>query len=619
MKLSGKTFFHEVESLASTLAQQIEARCNGFDTSTEAKKQRVSLVQKSFSFFRKTYFPHYTAFRTQSWSQKKDSPKDDPPQSPNPKSIDHDTSMDFQGHAQSLPSMEASSLEDTALAYQNTTLHAGKCQDVEGHISDGISHDVCDALLHQWLDETLPHIINAPVGQHVAIAAPRGEAKSTIVSLCFVLWAIVTGKKQYILLIADTFEQSVALLESVKNELIGNPRLNHDFPEYTGEGRVWNTGTLITCSQVKIQALGAGKRMRGLRHGPHRPDLIILDDLENDEHVRKPEQRDKLQAWLQKTVLNLGSADGSMDVVYIGTILHYDSVLARTLKKSLWQTKVFQAITQWPDRMDLWDQWEALLIGQGEQAAQCFWEKHQQLMLQGARVSWPAMRTLYQLMQLRAEDHAAFDAEYQNDPLCGENAPFAQCIAYWSSTSEDWLYFGVCDPSLGKQGAGRDPSAILIGGFSPKTMTLHVIEACIRKRHPDTIIEDIIALHQNYKPILWGVEAVQFQEFFAHVLVQRAAEQGCALPVRPLKNTSDKLLRIESLQPHMAQKHILLHPSQHELIHQLRHFPKADHDDGPDALEMLWRISCSGYMSVKDTCIPLSAAQLEEDTEYLWR
>lgn len=117
-----------------------------------------------------------------------------------------------------------------------------------------------------------------------------------------------------------------------------------DFPAETGRGRVWNVGTILTAQNVKLQALGAGKRMRGLRHGPYRPDLVILDDLENDENVAKPEQRDKLQDWLQKTVLNLGAADGSMDVVYVGTILHYDSVLARTLDKPTWQTKRFRSI-----------------------------------------------------------------------------------------------------------------------------------------------------------------------------------------------------------------------------------------------------------------------------------
>lgn len=72
--------------------------------------------------------------------------------------------------------------------------------------------------------------------------------------------------------------------------------------------------------------------------------MIVLDDLENDENVEKPEQRDKLQSWLQKTVLNLGAADGSMDVVYVGTLLHYDSVLARTLRKPLWKARTFRSI-----------------------------------------------------------------------------------------------------------------------------------------------------------------------------------------------------------------------------------------------------------------------------------
>jgi len=37
-----------------------------------------------------------------------------------------------------------------------------------------------------------------------------------------------------------------------------------------------------------------------------------------------------------------------------------------------------------------------------------------------------------------------------------------------------------------------------------------------------------------------------------------------------------------------------VHPSQTELVAQLRHFPRADHDDGPDALHMLWVAATSG-------------------------
>ena len=55
-----------------------------------------------------------------------------------------------------------------------------------------------------------------------------------------------------------------------------------------------------------------------------------------------------------------------------------------------------------------------------------------------------------------------------------------------------------------------------------------------------------------------------------------------------MKPVADKLLRIESLQPHMANGLILLRPEHRVLLEQLRHFPHADHDDGPDALQMVW-------------------------------
>ncbi|WP_418889902.1 hypothetical protein [Dentiradicibacter hellwigii] len=42
-----------------------------------------------------------------------------------------------------------------------------------------------------------------------------------------------------------------------------------------------------------------------------------------------------MESWLKKTVLPLGGADAKYDVVYIGTILHYDSVLNRTLSNPI--------------------------------------------------------------------------------------------------------------------------------------------------------------------------------------------------------------------------------------------------------------------------------------------
>lgn len=442
--------------------------------------------------------------------------------------------------------------------------------------------------LHRYLFTRLPEIVASAKGETDAIAAPRGEAKSTLVSQLFVLWCLVTGRKRYPVIVMDSIDQAYPMLEAIKAELQYNPRLAMDFPGAAGQGRVWRAGTIVTANDAKVQVAGGGKRLRGLRHGPYRPDLAVLDDIENDEQVRNPEQRDKLQAWVSKTILPLGGPGAKFDVVYIGTILHYDSVLSRTLANPMWRTARFKALVQWPDNLAMWDRWEEVLRNDGEAAADAFHLLHQAEMERGAVVSWAA-RPLLALMKIRARDgHDAFDSEYQNDPVAGDNAPFAGIIQFWVNRLAEWIFFGACDPSLGKAGASRDPSALLVGGLNRQTGILDVVEAAIKKRLPDRIIEDVIAYQAEYRCLLWVIEIVQFQAFLYSELVKRAAARGIPVPARGVQPISDKLLRIESIQPHVKNGLIRLHPSQTTLIDQLRHFPKADHDDGPDALQMLW-------------------------------
>ena len=465
--------------------------------------------------------------------------------------------------------------------------------------------------LHEFLFARLPEILSDGQSVNQAVAAPRGEAKSTLVTQLFTLWCIVTGRKHYCVIVMDSIDQAYPMLEAVKAELEFNPRLKTDFPEACGQGRVWQAGTAVTANGVKVQVAGSGKKLRGLRHGPYRPDLAVLDDIENDEQVRNPDQRDKLEAWLKMTVLPLGQAGRKYDVIYIGTILHYDSVLSRTLNNPFWRGAKFKAMPKWPDRMDLWDEWEALFRNGGENAADAFYRANKDEMERGAQTSWAA-RGVLALMKIRARDgHAAFDSEYQNDPLSDDAAPFAKAIRYWRELPHDLEWYGALDPSLGKAGAGRDPSAILVGGYQRATGCLYVVAAQIRKRLPDLIIEDVIALQRQFGPQLWVVETVQFQEFLKDELVRRGAARGVHIPARGIKPTADKALRIESLQPHMANGFILLHPEQQTLIDQLRHFPKADHDDGPDALHMLWTAATGGSRQAQARVYQLNPIQAE--------
>lgn len=453
------------------------------------------------------------------------------------------------------------------------------------------------SVLHQYLHQRLPQIINSPSGQRDALAAPRGEAKSTKISMVFVLWCLITEAKWYPIIVMDAFEQAAEMLEAIKAELEANPRLQSDFPSVCGKTRVWRVGVIVTANGRKVECFGSAKKIRGRRHGPHRPDLAIMDDIENDENVTTPAQRDKLQRFVTKGVLNLGPPDDSMDAIIVGTVLHYDSVLARFLKNPLWNKRVFKAIIQWPNDMAKWDEFERILLNAdspqlGEQQAMAHYTAHQAAMDAGAVVSWPALRPLHKLMIKRArEGHDAFDSEQQNDPVSGEEAPFANSIQFWVNRLSEWVFYGAVDPSLGKAGSSRDPSAIGVGGYNRTLGVLDIVEAKIKKRTPDRIISDVIEMQREYQCIVWGVESVQFQEFLRTELIKRSAALGVPVPARALTPIADKLLRIEALQPHMHNGLLRLHSSQSTLIDQFRHFPKADHDDGPDVVCMLWMLA----------------------------
>ncbi len=443
------------------------------------------------------------------------------------------------------------------------------------------------SLFHKHIFARVPEILASEKGARDLFIAPRGSSKSTHLSLGFALYCAVLGAKRYILEVCDVYEQAALLIEAIKAELTTNPRLAHDFPEVCGEGRIWREGEIVTANNIRIEGLGAAKKIRGRRHGPYRPDLMFFDDLENDEAVRSPDQRTKLEKWINRAALKVGPPDGSMDVIWVGTVLHYDAVIVRAAKSPVWHVTEFQAIVKWPDRMDLWDRFEEVFQNDGEPAARAFYIENQTAMDEGAVVNWPGVQPLIFLMLERAGDHDGFQTEYQNKPI-SEGNPFGKLI-YWNVRNSNLIFFGAIDPSLGKHGKGRDPSAILIGGMDRLTGKMDVVEASIRRRLPDIIISDTIALQREYRPLVWFVEAVQFQEFLRTTLMLTAAKQGVGISAVPITPIADKNLRIERLQPPVAAGLIRFNSAHTTLIDQLQQWPNADHDDGPDCLDMLWQ------------------------------
>jgi predicted phage terminase large subunit-like protein len=451
--------------------------------------------------------------------------------------------------------------------------------------------------LHKYICERYPEMIFKAIktgeGDKEADAAPRGNAKSTWTTLILPIWCAAYKYRLFTLIVSETANQSEDFISFIKIELETNERFKQDFPELCGEGPVWRSNTIITRNGVKIKGVGSGQKLRGMRHGSRRPDLVICDDLENDEAVESPEQRKKLERWFFKALMKIGQKDTVY--IVIGTILHYDSLLQNLLKKPGWKGKKFKSVISW-SKSPLWEEWERIFTDpsrdkeEAEAIADAFFKVHKKEMLAGTKVLWPEVEDYYYLMKMRISDGPAyFDSEKQNEPINPEDCLFQEeWFQFWDDEEVDFKevpYAGVVDPSMGKKSKKNDPSAIIAGWI--KDHIIYVDIADIERRHPDRIINDILNYHERRRFDKFGVETVQFQEFFKDTLEKEAHQKGLTLNIVELKPHVDKFLRIQTLQPWIKNGWIRFRRSHKTLLEQLRYYPKGDHDDGPDALEML--------------------------------
>lgn len=448
-------------------------------------------------------------------------------------------------------------------------------------------------------------LVDAQDGCRRATAAPRGHAKSTNLTFKGSLHAALYLYKRYIIILSDTSDQANGFLSAIKDELEDNGAICEDFGDLTGG--VWRENVIITSQGVRIDAIGAGQKIRGRKHKNWRPDLMVLDDIENDENVRTVEQRKKLENWFYKAVSKAG--DTYTDIVYIGTLLHYDSLLAKVLKNPAYRSVKYKAVQSF-STSPLWETWESIYTDLGNEGreleAKKFFEENREEMLAGTKVLWEEKLSYYDLMVTRvSEGEASFNSELQNEPVNPDDCLFnEEWFDYYNPedmdfSSADFRFYGFVDPSLGKN-RRADYSAILTGALEVPTGYLYILDADIVRRHPDAIISDVLQkadwIQRTYgkRYVKFGVETVQFQWFLKEQLAKSSARARIYLPIEEVPQSSDKVLRIQTLQPDIKNKYIKFSRRHKLLLEQLQYFPMADHDDGPDALEGLRTIAQGG-------------------------
>lgn len=162
----------------------------------------------------------------------------------------------------------------------------------------------------------------------------RGSAKSTIITTAYVLWAILgIQQKKYIVISAQTDAKGRQHLQNIKTELENNILLQQDLGPFKEEKDSIGNATGLTLKKlgVKIIVTSVEQSIRGMRHNQYRPDLIIVDDIEDINSVKTREGRDKAFNWLTGELIPAGNT--KTRVIAVGNLLHEDSVLKRLQEK----------------------------------------------------------------------------------------------------------------------------------------------------------------------------------------------------------------------------------------------------------------------------------------------
>ncbi len=446
-----------------------------------------------------------------------------------------------------------------------------------------------------------------------ASAAMIASALASILAACLGTTAAAAASLsvnlpmiRYILILSDSAGQAHEKLSDVRRELEGNDALALRYPDSTGIGPVWRTDKIELRNGVVIQAIGRKGRIRGRRNREARPSLILFDDVENNQTITSETERASTWRWATREVIPAGTA--GTNFLSVGSALHRECVAVRLGQLAGWKGQTHRAIHHWPERMDLWEEWERLATNLADEhrgeTAEAYYAVNREEMERGAEVYWQARWSILDLMKRRAEmGQAAFETEYQGVPSTEGLTEFPSACFDWAGFWFDRfpLPHQIClkvialDPSKGDHDKGSDYQARV--DVALDTTGTFWVDAEAHHELPTYMIRRTLK-----RAIEWGpVNAIVMESNATMGLMEPEVERcvnelradmpgkALVLPWECLPSTDSKTLRIRSMGTYLARRQIRVRSTAggRLLVDQLRDFPlQGTKDDLPDALAL---------------------------------
>ena len=192
-------------------------------------------------------------------------------------------------------------------------------------------------------------LIDGPKNK-VAIAAPRGWGKTSLVALAFMARYLLFHHTGFICYINKSHDAASLQTENLRRELVTNRMIKHYFGSYKTSAvdnsdfdEVFSKKAWVAYDTL-VWPRGAGQQVRGVLFKNDRPGLIVIDDLEDPQKIENDEIRAGWYQWLYADVIkSVPQTHRNWKIVYIDTLKHEDSVLQKLLDSDEWASVRLEA------------------------------------------------------------------------------------------------------------------------------------------------------------------------------------------------------------------------------------------------------------------------------------
>jgi hypothetical protein len=419
--------------------------------------------------------------------------------------------------------------------------------------------------------------------QFFACAAPRGSAKSTFLAFLYPSHCIFFKRKHHIIIIGSTADKACAILANIKTEINSNDKLKGDFKLNIVKDREDDT-VFEHPDGFKVRVVCFGRdqmgKVRGEKFEAYRPDLILIDDLEDDVMVRNPDRRRELKEIYDQSVVPAIFTPGpeykNHQIVIIGTIFHDDSLMSKFVSPEYY--KNYRKL-KFQGRFEVGEEKKSI---------------------------WPEWKTVAALDKWEQDDPEGFAKECQNDPVSGMMSQIKRedfryyYIREGSACLMDGEYVKhkfnlkdckaaiACDLAW-EEKRTSDFSVIMPAFLTPNNDILVYEYLCKKGLRPNEIYEVLFNMETKLRSMTGssvpiGFEKAKLEKVIKHLLKQEMRNRNHWLIFKDLAWDKDKNERmLTRLQPRYSQHSIYHMRNMGELENQLIRIPHGIHDDLPDA------------------------------------